>query len=118
MFPDDKNGFFKINGGNSADSDFLVQQERPVKQQLAHRIIEIIREKGLSEKGAAWMLRIDMTNLAALMGGRVNEFSLEHLFYFLNALGYDVKIEAKLKPHDRKDAEIDVFVGQQGGGQV
>ncbi len=114
MFPDDKNGILKINVGNTAESDFLLLQERHAKHQLAHRIIEIIREKGLSEKGAAWMLRIDLTDLAALMGGRGNEFSLEHLFYFLNALGYDVKIEAKLKPHDRKDAEIDVFVGQQG----
>jgi len=113
MFPDDKNGFYKINGVNSAESDFMALHERHVKQQLAHRIIEILREKGLSEKGAAWVLKIDMTELAALMGGRGNEFSLEHLFYFLNALGYDVKIEAKLKPHDRKNAEIDVFDGHQ-----
>jgi predicted XRE-type DNA-binding protein len=108
MFSDYNNGFSKINGGNSAESDFLALQERHVKQQLAHRIIEIIKGKGLSEKGAALLLRIDLTDFSALMGGRVNEFSLEYLFHFLNALGYDVRIEAKLKPHDRKVAEIDV----------
>ena len=111
MFTDYKSEFSKINGGNSAESEILALQERPVKQQLAHRIIEIIRAKGLSEKGAALLLRIDMTDLSALMGGRVNEFSLEYLFYFLNALGYDVKIQVKLKPHDRKVAEIDVNLG-------
>jgi predicted XRE-type DNA-binding protein len=113
MFPNDKNGILKINGGFSEESDFLAAQERPVKIQLAHRISEIIREKGLSEKGASWILHIDQADLSAILSGRVNEFSLDHMFHFLNALGYDVEIDIKPKPHEKKNAGIVVFAGQQ-----
>jgi predicted XRE-type DNA-binding protein len=113
MFPNDKNGILKINGGSSEEPDFLALQERPVKIQLAHRISEIIREKGLSEKGAAWILRIDQTDLSAILSGRVNEFSLDHLFHFLNALGYDVEIGVKQKPHEKKNAGIAVSAEQE-----
>lgn len=80
-----------------------------IKTKLALRIIEIIRERKLSQTKAAALLGIDQPKVSALVRGKLDGFSLERLFRFLNALGRDVEIIIRPKAQDARDAHLRVL---------
>jgi len=53
---------------------------------------DIIAERKLTQTGAATLLGIDQPKISALMRGKLDGFSLDRLFRFLNAVGRDVEI--------------------------
>ena len=50
-------------------------------------IVEIIRERKLSQSAAGRILEVDQPKVSALIRGKLDGFSTERLFRFLNALG-------------------------------
>jgi predicted XRE-type DNA-binding protein len=70
-----------------------------VKAELVQRIREIIAEKKLTQVQAARLLGLDQPKVSALVRGRVEGYSLDRLFRYLNALGHRVEI------HIRSSAE-------------
>lgn len=62
------------------------------KAELARRIGVILAARKLSQTQAAAILRIDQPKVSALIRGRLEGFSTDRLFRFLNALGQDVEI--------------------------
>jgi predicted XRE-type DNA-binding protein len=65
------------------------------KAQIAYRICQILEERKLTQKQAAALLGIDQPKVSALLHGRLDGFSSDRLFRFLNALDRDVEIVIK-----------------------
>jgi len=62
------------------------------KAELARRIGVILAARKLTQAEAADVLGIDQPKVSALIRGRLERFSTDRLFRFLNALGQDVEI--------------------------
>ena len=62
------------------------------KAELVQRIRALISERNLTQARAAQLLSLDQPKVSALVRGRVQGYSLERLFRFLNALGQHVEI--------------------------
>jgi predicted XRE-type DNA-binding protein len=80
------------SGNVFADLDLKNPEELLAKAELVQRICEIIAERKLTQIRAAAVLGIDQPKVSALMRGKLDGFSLDRLFRFLNALGRDVEI--------------------------
>lgn len=87
-----------------ADLDLPNPEEMLLKAELVFRISEAIQTQNLEEDEAAKLLQIELTQVSALIEGKLNNFSVERLFRFLNALGNDVEISVKHKPDSRTTA--------------
>jgi len=67
-------------------------KELDAKAQIAYRICGILEKRKLTQKAAATVLGIDQPKVSALLRGRLEGFSSDRLFRFLNALDRDVEI--------------------------
>jgi predicted XRE-type DNA-binding protein len=67
-------------------------EELLAKAKLVQRICDIIAERKLTQAKAAAVLGIDRPQVSALIRGRLDDFPIDRLFRFLNALGRDVEI--------------------------
>jgi predicted XRE-type DNA-binding protein len=72
------------------------------KAELVQRIRDLIAERKLTQAKAAKLLRLDQPKVSALVRGRVEGYSIDRLFRFLNALGRRVEITVRpnLSPTD------------------
>ncbi|MDP2860033.1 MAG: helix-turn-helix transcriptional regulator [Bacillota bacterium] len=84
-------------------------EELKAKAALAYEISMIIEERGLKQAEAAEILGVDQPKVSALVRGRLEGFSMERLYRFLNALGRDVQIVVQPKPRGRKTATLTVI---------
>lgn len=94
--------FTKSGGNIFADIGFKDAKERLVKADLAIRINQIIKERGLKQEDAAELLGINQPKISAIANGRLKDFSIERLIEFLNKLDQDVKIVIHEKPRRTK----------------
>jgi len=62
------------------------------KAALAHRIVEIIAARKLTQAAAARLLGVDQPKVSRLVRGDLAGLSTERLLRFLSALGRDVEI--------------------------
>ncbi len=67
------------------------------KAELVQRIREIIAVKKLTQAKAAELLGIDQPKVSALVRGRVENYTLDRLFRFLNSLGQ--RVELRIHPN-------------------
>ncbi len=85
----------KTKGGSRniyADLAVVHPQETRAKADLAHRIVDIIETRKLTQTQAGRLLGVDQPKVSALMRGRLTDFSIERLLRFLLLLGQDVRI--------------------------
>jgi len=71
------------------------------KAELVQRIADIIAERKLTQVRAAKLLGVDQPKVSALLRGKLDGFSTDRLFRFLNALGRDVEIVIRPAKHSR-----------------
>lgn len=62
------------------------------RAQVMHQLTAILRERGLTQVQAAELLGTTQPVVSDLMRGKLSKFSIERLFGYLEALGYDVEI--------------------------
>ena len=105
------------SGSVFADLGLPDADELLVKADLAIRISEIIDERGLTQAEAAELLGIDQPKVSALVRGRLEGFSMERLTRFLNALGHNVEIAVRPKPHSQRYGRTHV-VARRGQAAV
>src|SRR5690242_2792141 len=79
------------------------------KAELVQRIRRLIEERKLTQVKAAKLLGLDQPKVSALVRGRVEGYSIDRLFRFLNALGQEVEIT--VRPAAKPSAETRVVVG-------
>ncbi len=80
------------SGNVFADLGFEHPEEMLAKAQLVQRICDIIADRKLTQAKAASLLGIDQPKISALMRGKLDGFSIDRLFRFLNALDRDIEI--------------------------
>jgi len=85
------------------DADHLL-----AKADLAIEISSIIEDRGLTQAEAAEIMGVDQPKVSALVRGRLDGFSMERLYRFLNALGRDVEIVVRPTPESLKGSRLRV----------
>ena len=101
--------FEKSNGNIFADLGDPEAEQTLVRAQILSRIIDIIKERNLTEAKTAETLGISKIEVSQLIEGKLSQFSLEDLFHILNALDKDVEIILKSKV-DTQAAKIRVLM--------
>ena len=85
------------------DADHLL-----AKADLAIEISSIIEDRGLTQAEAAGIMGVDQPKVSALVRGRLDGFSMERLYRFLNALGRDVEIVVRPTPESQRGSRLRV----------
>src|SRR5262245_34257729 len=80
------------SGNVFRDLGYPNPEEALLKAELAGRILQLVRERKLTQKRAAALLGIDQPKVSHLLRGKLAGFSTERLLRFVNALGQDVDI--------------------------
>jgi predicted XRE-type DNA-binding protein len=97
------------SGNVFVDLGIIDAEEALAKAEIVSRICDIIAERKLSQTKAAALLGIDQPKISSLMRGRLEGFSADRLFRFLNALDRDVEIFIKPKEKNAKHGRIHVM---------
>ena len=104
-----KHRYVEGTGNVYADLRVVNPHEARAKADLAHRIVDIIEERGLTQVQAGKVLGVDQPKISALTRGRLTDFSMERLLGFLLLLDHDVRITVTPKPHSsRKPPTLEV----------
>ena len=90
------------SGNVFADLGLNNPEELLAKAELVQRIADIIAERKLTQVRAAKLLGIDQPKVSALLRGKLDGFSTDRLFRFLNALGRDVEIVIRPAKHSHE----------------
>lgn len=67
-------------------------KELSAKAQIAYRICDILQKRKLTQQEAAALLDTQQARVSALLRGRLEGFTSDRLFRFLNALDQDIEI--------------------------
>ena len=98
----------EIGSGNVfADLGVQNPEEYLAKSKLAAQILRIVQSRRLTQANAAKLLGITQPKVSALLNGRLDGFSTDRLFRFLNNLGCDVQITVS-KPRTRAVGRVRV----------
>jgi predicted XRE-type DNA-binding protein len=101
-----RDGVTLSSGNVFADLGLPDADERKTQVRLAFAINQILDRRRLSQAEAARQLGIGQPKISALVNYRLAGFSVERLLHLLNALGCDVEIVIRNRPHSRKPARI------------
>ncbi len=94
--------FERSSGNVFADLGFPRADEELAKADLALRIVDLIRARGLTQTAAGQLLNLPQPRVSLLFRGRLAGFSTDRLFRFLNRLGQDVEIVVRATPATRR----------------
>jgi predicted XRE-type DNA-binding protein len=103
-----KTPIYPSSGNVFADLELPDADEYLAKSELAVRIFKIIKERRLTQTAAGKLLGINQPKVSALLNGRLDGFSSDRLFRFLNALGCDVRISVS-PPHPNTPGHVEVM---------
>jgi predicted XRE-type DNA-binding protein len=103
-----KRGYVEGSGNVYADLGVVNSEETRAKADLAHRIIEIIESRKLTQMEAGRVLGVDQPKISALKRGRLTDFSIERLLGFLLRLGHDVRITVSPRHSRRMPPKFEV----------
>jgi len=95
------------SGNVFADLGIPDAEEYLAKSELAVRIFKIVKTRRLTQSTAGKLLGLTQPKVSALLNGRLDGFSTERLFRFLNALGCDVRITVS-RPHPKSRGRVEV----------
>jgi predicted XRE-type DNA-binding protein len=102
-----KEKIHRSSGNVFADLQLPDAGEYLAKSELAVRIFKVIKARRLTQTAAGRILGISQPKVSALLRGRLEGFSTERLFRFLNALGCDVRITVS-SPRRRAHGRVQV----------
>ena len=89
------------SGNVFADLDLPNPDIALAKAELVQRIRGIISARKLTQAKAAELLGLDQPKVSALVRGRVEGYSIDRLFRFLNALGQ--RVEITVRPNTERE---------------
>jgi len=95
--PEEPVQFERGSGNVFADLDLPDPDLALAKAKLVQCIRDLIAERKLTQAEAAELLGIDQPKVSTLVRGRVEGYSIDRLFRFLNALGQ--RVEIKVHPN-------------------
>ncbi|HVA45984.1 MAG TPA: helix-turn-helix transcriptional regulator [Pirellulales bacterium] len=98
------------SGNVFADLRIPNPEQYLAKAELAARILRIVQKRRLTQAATGKILGINQPKVSALLNGRLDGFSTDRLFRFLNALGCDVQITVS-PPRPRAQGKVRVMAG-------
>ena len=96
------------SGNVFADLQIPQPEQYLAKAELAARILKVVQQQNLTQQAAAKVLGINQPKVSALLNGRLDGFSSDRLFRFLNALGCDIRITVS-RPHPDTPGQVEVL---------
>ena len=97
----------EVGSGNVfRDLGLKNSEELLAKARLASRIIDIIQERRLTQVAAAKLLGVDQPKVSLVFRGQLDQFSIERLMRFVNALGHDLRITVEPAARRRRGRMI------------
>ena len=99
----------KSCGNIFADLEIPDSDEYLAKAKLASKICELINQRNLTQIEAGKILGVNQPKISALMTGKLDGFSSERLFRFLNALAQEIEIIIKPKKSPNQTPTINVI---------
>ncbi len=103
-----KESSHRSSGNVFADLNIPQPDQYLAKAELAARILKLIQKRRLTQQAAAKLLGINQPKVSALLNGRLDGFSTDRLFRFLNALGCDIRITVS-RPHAGSPGHVEVM---------
>lgn len=96
-----------VSSGNPyADLGMADADTRLAKAKLALRITAAMSERHLSERALAQLFEIQQSEVAAIVRGRLKDFSLERLMSLVNRLDMDIEIRVTPNPEPDRRARM------------
>jgi len=77
-----------------------------LKAEVAIEIRSAIERKGITQREAAEILGVQPIKMSHIVCGRLNGYTLDRLFTYLNKLDVDVQVRMKQKPNRKRVAGI------------
>jgi predicted XRE-type DNA-binding protein len=100
-----ENSVTESSGNVFADLGIKDPDAYRAKSVLAIHIRRVINKRRLTQAEAGQILGISQPKISAIVKGRLDGFSTERLFRFLNVLGCDVKISVS-HPHPQTPGQV------------
>jgi predicted XRE-type DNA-binding protein len=97
------------SGNVFQDLGFADSEARLAKAELAGRIVLVIQGRKLTQVRAGALLGISQADVSDLVRGKLQGFSTDRLFRFLNALGQDVEIVVRARRSARAAGRLRVL---------
>lgn len=94
------------SGNVFADIGARDPEEMLVKAELSARIVDIIRERGLTQAAAAELLGVDQPKVSQLFRGDIRQYTIDRLVRFVTLLQHDVAIRVGAKRRRRRGKMI------------
>jgi len=104
----EKSQVIRSSGNVFADLGLPDADQLLAKADLALEISRVIEERNLTQAEAAEIIGVDQPKVSALVRGRLDGFSMERLYRYLNALGRDVEIIVRPTPVGRRESSLKV----------
>lgn len=105
-----KEASHRSSGNVFADLQIRNPGQYLAKAELAAKILAIVQQRGMTQAATGRLLGINQPKVSALLNGRLDGFSSDRLFRFLNALGCDVRISVS-RPHPKSRGQVRVLAG-------
>jgi predicted XRE-type DNA-binding protein len=106
---DDDKRITLSSGNVFKDLGFKNPEEMVLKAQLVREISSAIKEKGLTPQQSAEVLDLKVQEVLDLLKGRFSEYSIEHLFKYMNALDRDLEIIVKPRLGEKVGVRVTVL---------
>jgi predicted XRE-type DNA-binding protein len=103
-----KETIHRSSGNVFADLRIPNPEQYLAKAELAAQILKIVQKRRLTQQATGELLGIPQPKVSALLNGRLDGFSSDRLFRFLNALGCDVRISVST-PHPKTPGHVQVM---------
>ena len=99
-----------VEGSENVFADIGVRdpENSRVRANLAYKIAQLIKKRGLRQVDVAKLLDADQAKVSKLVRGQISGFTSDRLFRYLQALNCDVKIELKETRTSRLRGKIEV----------
>jgi predicted XRE-type DNA-binding protein len=105
------------SGNVYADLGYADSEDMVVKAQLVTKISDLIRERGLTQEGAARVLSLTQPKISKLLKGQFRGISERRLLRCLTKLGRDVEIVVKPAPRLRPGRLTVLFAAKPALGE-
>jgi predicted XRE-type DNA-binding protein len=99
-----------VGSGNIfEDLGYANPEEAQAKAELARQIHQIIKNRKLTQKQAAAIMKIDQPKVSDIIRGKLSKYTLDRLIRFLTLLGRDIEIHVRRHTKKTEPAGIHVF---------
>jgi predicted XRE-type DNA-binding protein len=96
----------KSSGNVFADLGLRNAEELGTKVRLCFAINKILEAQRMTQVEAARVLGVSQPKVSALLGYKLEGFSVERLMHFVTALEHDVEIEIRPKVKAKREAQV------------